>query len=81
MSISMSQQKIEQFSGGGTTITLPGIKLTGTTPLTQVSTGTTLQGLADKLGKGNTWQAIAEANNIENPRILTPGTLINFNVK
>jgi UDP-3-O-[3-hydroxymyristoyl] glucosamine N-acyltransferase len=34
---------------------------------------------ADKQGKGNKWQDIAAANNIENPRLLQPGQLIDMN--
>ena len=81
MSISMSQQKIEKFSGGGIAITPPGITASGASPLARVQAGATVQGMADKLGRGDNWQAIAAANNIENPRILKPGTLINMNVK
>jgi len=81
MSISMSQQKIEEFSGGGTTKNPPGVSATGTSPLTTVPAGATLQGMADKQGKGDNWQAIAAANNIENPRLLLPGTILNLNLK
>ena len=43
--------------------------------------GSTLQALASTLGKGTNWQAIAEANGIENPRILQPGQLIDINIR
>jgi hypothetical protein len=56
-------------------------KSPGTTPLTQAKAGATLQGLAASAGKGASWQDIATANNIENPRLLQPGQLINMNVK
>ncbi len=50
----------------------------GTRPLIPAPTNGTLQGMADQRGVGNNWQAIAQANGIENPRQLTPGQLIDF---
>lgn len=81
MTLSMSQQKIvavtpQGSSGQGA----PGVKTPGTTPLTQATGGMTLQDLAANLGKGASWQAIAQANGIENPRLLQPGQLLNLNV-
>ncbi len=38
--------------------------------------GESLQQMAGRLGKGANWQDIARANNIETPRIVQPGTLI-----
>ena len=35
--------------------------------------------LADSQGKGDNWQDIAAANNIENPRLLQPGQLLDMN--
>jgi hypothetical protein len=35
--------------------------------------------LAAAQGKSGSWQAIAEANNIENPRLLAPGQLSDMN--
>jgi nucleoid-associated protein YgaU len=32
------------------------------------------------VGRGDDWQGIALANNIENPRLLEPGQLIDLNV-
>jgi nucleoid-associated protein YgaU len=40
-----------------------------------------LQGLADAAGKGASWQSIATANGIENPRLLVPGQWIDLNVR
>jgi hypothetical protein len=79
MSISMSQQKIEEFTGNKNTKAPPGVAEPFTRPLTTVPAGATLQGMADKMGKGADWQAIAAANNIENPRMLLPGTILNMN--
>jgi hypothetical protein len=36
--------------------------------------------MAAARGQGDNWRAIAAANDIENPRQLTAGQLINFNV-
>src|SRR5262249_47458104 len=84
MSLALSQQKITLFtfrptanppgSGG------PGGAAPGTRPLTEAPAGSTLQGLTAGLGLGLSWQGIAAANGIENPRLLAPGQLIDMNV-
>lgn len=81
MSLNMSQQKIQQFvfrdtgsppgGGGGAT--------PGTRPLTPAPAGANLPSLADASGAGADWQSIAAANNIENPRLLATGQLIDLN--
>jgi hypothetical protein len=87
MSLAMSQQRITKFAfaktGAGGTTAAPGgggAPMAGTSPMTQAPAGSTLQSLADQAGQGNNWQAIANANGIENPRLLAPGQLINLNV-
>ena len=50
----------------------------GTRPLTRAAAGASVQSLADKQGKGDNWQDIATANNIENPRMLQPGQLLDM---
>jgi hypothetical protein len=80
MSLSLTQQKITEFTfrpvtGAG------GPPTPGTRPLTQAPAGASLQGLAASQGKGGDWQAIAAANNIENPRLLQPGQLIDMNAR
>src|SRR5438270_4156567 len=50
----------------------------GTTPLTLAQAGDTLQNLAGRVGAD--WRAIASANNIDNPRLIQPGTVLNLNV-
>lgn len=65
-------------SGGpGTPASTPGTK-----PLAQASSGSSLQGLAaglsGEIGAGLSWQDIASANGIENPRLLAPGQLIDL---
>ena len=82
VSLNLSQQKITKFIFRSTAGSPPAgpTAPVGTRPLTQAPAGTTLQGLADSQGKGNSWQLIAEANGIENPRLLQPGQLIDMNV-
>lgn len=79
VSLALSQQKITEFafanaSGSPTGGGLP--QTPGTRPLAAAAQGSTVQGLADGLGRGSDWQSIASANGIENPRQLTPGRLI-----
>jgi hypothetical protein len=74
VTISLTQQKI-QFAF---TDPAPG---PGTSPLSKASGRATFQGMADLRGKGTQWQQLAELNNIENPRFLQPGQLVNLNVK
>jgi len=78
VSLNLSQQKIlkTEFKNGSA---FGGGALPGTRPLAAASSGATLQGMAASVGKGDNWQAIAEANGIENPRSLQPGQLINLN--
>jgi len=59
-------------------ITPPGIKTPGTRPLTPAPAGKSVQSVADSQGKGDNWQDIAAANNIENPRLLQPGQLLDM---
>jgi hypothetical protein len=84
VTLSLSQQKIEfnirplaQLQPQGTRT--PSGAAPGTSPLAQARFGATLQGMAASLGKGDDWRTIAEANNIENPRLLRPGQLIDMN--
>lgn len=83
LSLSLSQQTIQfEFApnaggGGGAP---GGLKPPGTTPFAQAKAGMSLQGMASIQGKSD-WQAIASANNIENPRLLQPGQLIDMNAR
>jgi hypothetical protein len=77
LSLTLSQQAIEfdfQDVDGAPTAT------PGTTPLAQAPAGSTVQGLADTAGASD-WQSIAAANGIENPRLLTPGTLVDLSLQ
>lgn len=80
VAINLTQQKITEFTirdvkSAGTPET------PGTRPLTPASAGSSVQSLASSQGKGDDWQAIAAANNIENPRLLEPGRLIDMEAK
>jgi hypothetical protein len=89
MSISMSQPSIQNLAPPPGNNPPPGVAGSpgsgsggvGTSPLAQAPAGASLQGLAASAGLGGNWQAIAEANGIENPRQLSPGQLINLRVK
>lgn len=86
VSVGLSQQKITKYAfgkpgkgaGGGAGGGAP--KTPGTNPLAEAQAGVSLQAMADVQGAGGNWQAVASANGIENPRLLPPGQLIDFNV-
>lgn len=83
LAVALSQQKITRFfdpnqASAGTGAGLGGRSPVGTTPLLAASAGATLQGMADVHGPGTSWQAIASANGIENPRQLGTGQLISL---
>lgn len=86
ISFTLSQQKIQPFTGAGGT--LPGIagspggpKTPGTKPLARAPQGSSVQQMSSNQGGGSNWQPVAEANGIENPRALVPGQLIDLNAK
>jgi hypothetical protein len=82
MALSLSQQKITEFAfrpTGGAAAAPGGAGSPGTQPLTQASSGSTFQGLADAQGQGSNWQDAAARNGIENPRLLAPGQLVDLN--
>jgi Contractile injection system tube protein/LysM domain len=88
MSLALSRQKIRAFKiieprrpppPAASTLADPGAPA-GTKPHTPAPAGATVQSLADQEGLGSNWQAIAAANNIENPRLLAPGQLIDLDV-
>ena len=76
VSINLTQQEIREVQVGKTKI--PNVKTPGTRPLTPAPAGSSVQNLADNQGKGDNWQDIAAANNIENPRLLQPGQLLDM---
>ena len=76
VSIGLTQQDITEVQP--LPLTPPGMTPPGTRPLTQAPAGSSVQSIADSQGKGGNWQDIAAANNIENPRMLQPGQLLDM---
>ena len=83
VSLSLTQQSIQfAFNKDAKPSPPPGRRgaAPGTQPLSQASSGDSVQSLAAGVGRPDDWQAIAAANGIENPRLLTPGLVINLNL-
>ncbi|ABC63953.1 hypothetical protein [Erythrobacter litoralis] len=78
MALGFTQQKIlvSNFDGTGAVPQQQGNK-----PLDQAKDGDSLQKMADKKGKGDDWQSIAEANKVEDPLRMKPGKLLDLNAK
>lgn len=53
----------------------------GTKPMQAAKSGDSVQRMATQVGKANSWKQIAQANGIENPRNLAPGTLVDLRPK
>lgn len=86
VAIALTQQKITEFKfnpvNDPPAATRQGRNAPGTSPLTEAPAGSSVQSLvANQAGQGpgTDWQSIAQANNIENPRLLKPGQLIDLN--
>lgn len=83
ISLGLSQQTIllNALGAGGGLPGRPGLPggLPGITPLTAAAAGSTLQGLAARVGAE--WQQVAAANGIDNPRLLVPGQLIDLQAR
>lgn len=85
MTLGVSQQEIQfQFNepsaGAPAAAGTNGSAQPGTQPMEQARDGDTVQNMAARSGRTDDWKSIAEANNIEDPRHLDPGTLVNVNV-
>jgi Contractile injection system tube protein len=78
VSLGLSQQRIELLTGNAAA---QAAQSAGTRKLTPAPAGNSLQKMADERGMGDNWQAIADANGIENPRNLVPGQLIDFQLQ
>jgi hypothetical protein len=50
----------------------------GTTPLTLAAAGDTVQSIAALAGTAVSWKVVAAANNIDNPRMLAAGTVLDL---
>jgi len=81
MTLGLTRQKIAAFKFNKDATTQLGGPAAGTRPLKAAPAGKSLQQMAASQGKGDNWQAIAAANNIENPRLLQPGQLIDLDAK
>ena len=81
VTLSISQQAIQfkfaDRAGAGRGGAEPAV---GTRPLATAIAGDSVQQLAADRGRGDDWQAIAAANNIDNPRLLQSGQLLDLNV-
>jgi hypothetical protein len=69
------------ISGGisaGFSAGIAGSASVGTTPLTIAPQGASIQAMATSAGLD--WKAVAAANNIDNPRAVQAGTVLNLNV-
>jgi hypothetical protein len=89
---SLSQQKIQFLRGNNATggkrpppapntpVGAPGSGRAGagTNPLTPAPSGSSLQSMAEAAGLGDRWQEVAAANGIVNPRVMSPGQLIDL---
>jgi hypothetical protein len=80
VSVKMSKQDLvfEFGTAGSGTGRPPGAgggAAAGTTPLSPAREGDTLQGMAARAGARD-WKGLAAANGIENPRLLSPGQLV-----
>jgi hypothetical protein len=78
ISFSMTQQKILRLDLPPAS-PLPG-PAAGTVPLTPAINGQSLQSMVGGAGLSVSWQAVAQANGIENPRLLQPGQLVRLDV-
>jgi hypothetical protein len=79
MTLNLTQQKITEFKIHE--LQTAAVPTPGTRPLTPAPANESLQSMADGQGKGGDWQSIAAANNIENPRMLAPGQLIDMDAQ
>jgi hypothetical protein len=85
VSFNLSQQRIQKLPPGVSAGKLPPLPFgvsssgAGTKSLTPSPSGASLQSLAVQAGRGDDWQSVADANGIENPRILATGQLLDLN--
>ncbi len=83
VSISLSQPGIQFKFRQNPQATQPpsGTQPSGRQPLTPAAQGDNVQNLVANSNSNQDWKAIAAQNGIENPRNLTPGTLLNLQVE
>lgn len=74
IAINISKQQIQFQFGQQGSPGLGGAPSPGTQPLSTAGEGDSLQGVLGQDGKQDQWQAVAAANDIDNPRNLAAGT-------
>jgi hypothetical protein len=77
LSVNISKQEIQFQFGNQTSPGLGGSQGPGTEPLTQARQGDSLQSALGRTGKQDQWQSVADANGIDNPRMLAAGATFN----
>lgn len=75
--LSISKQEIQFQFGQQGSPGLGGAPSPGTQPMTTAADGDSVQSVLGKSGKQDQWQAVANANGIDNPRNLAAGTTFN----
>ena len=85
--LALSTQEIQHAFGASPAARPPGVPSPGAagigsgfTASAGIGVGATVQGIADGAGLGGSWQQIAAANGIENPRVLAPGAVIDLGI-
>lgn len=73
IAINISKQEIQFQFGKQTGPGLGGAPSPGTAPLAAPAAGDSVQSTLGKMGKQDQWQQVADANGIDNPRLLTAG--------
>lgn len=83
LNLALSQQRITAFAfgKGGQQPPPRGLPTPGTRPLAQAPEGASVQDMVDRSPSGGDWQAVAQANGIENPRLLRPGQLLDLSAR
>jgi hypothetical protein len=81
VSISLSKQEIQFQFGNQAPPGNGGENAPGTQPMQPARAGDSVQDMASRAGKPDDWKAVAAANNIENPRQLGAGALLDMSAK
>ena len=81
ISISLSKQEIQFQFGNQTPPGNGGENAPGTQPMQPARAGDSVQDMASRAGKPDDWKAVAAANNIENPRQIAAGALLDMSAK
>lgn len=81
VSVNLSQQEIQFKFGEALSPGLGTTPTPGSVPTDQAREGDSVQSVAGRRGRPESWQRIALANGIENPRRLAPGTPIDTRLR